>query len=250
MPFEITGRAAPRMLCLRGYGAATSADGHRAFQQLEQHPDYCHGVPILVDVLALEYAPSAREARVFAGLFATAFPCSMIALVCPPGGPYQVAHELAHHAVIRGATVAAFTTRDEALAWLMGRPVASQPEPAAPRSSRRRPLRRVSDGVVIPYALRERIESALVEVDGEDCPLRLDAAAGRPIEEPDFAELTISTDYHGSPRLATVDVRVSSLDDEDYVVSTLVSAMKAVLAGAGGTASADGASASASADHR
>lgn len=238
MAFEITGTAAPRMLFLRGCGTATSADGHRAFQQIEQHPDYCQGVPILIDVTGLRYEPSLREGRVFAGLFATAFPCSMIAMMCRPGAQYQAAHDIAHAAVDRGATVAAFATRDEALAWLMGRPVADeQPAASVPEPRVRAVLRRVSDGVVIPYALRERIEAAFVKVDGEECPLRLDSAAGRPLEEPDFAELTISADYRGTARLATVDLRVSSLDDEDYVVSTVVSAVQAVLAGTSGAAS-------------
>ena len=86
--------------------------------------------------------------------------------------------------------------------------------------------------MVIPYTLRERIETTRVDVDGHMCPLRLDSAAGRPIFEPEVAEVTVSTDYCGSSRCATVDLRVSSLDDEEYVVSAVVNAMRVVLAGA------------------
>ena len=72
--------------------------------------------------------------------------------------------------------------------------------------------------MVIPYTLREKIETTRVDVDGHDCPLRLDSAAGRPLFEPEIAEVTVSTDYGGSRSCATVDVRVSSLDDEEYVL--------------------------------
>ena len=50
--------------------------------------------------------------------------------------------------------------------------------------------------------------------------------------EPEVAEFTVSTEYGGSPQRATVDVRVSSLDDEEYVLSAVVNAMRVVLAGA------------------
>ena len=90
---------------------------------------------------------------------------------------------------------------------------------------------RVHDEVVIPYTLREKIETTRVDVDGYACPLRLDSASGRPVFEPEIAEVTVSTDYFGSPRCATVDLRVSSLDDEEYVVSAVVDAMRVVLAG-------------------
>ena len=50
--------------------------------------------------------------------------------------------------------------------------------------------------------------------------------------EPEVAEVTVSTEYCGSSRCATVDLRVSSLDDEEYVVSAVVDAMRVVLAGA------------------
>ena len=60
--------------------------------------------------------------------------------------------------------------------------------------------RRVHDDVVIPYTLRERIETTRVDVDGHDCPLRLDSASGRPVFEPEVAEFTVSTEYGGSPR--------------------------------------------------
>lgn len=92
--------------------------------------------------------------------------------------------------------------------------------------------------VVIPYTLREKIETTPVDVDGHDCTLRLDSAAGRPVAEPDVAEIAVSTKYEGLPRRATVSVRVSSLDDEDYVVSAVVNAMRAVLAGARAQATA------------
>jgi hypothetical protein len=62
--------------------------------------------------------------------------------------------------------------------------------------------------------------------------LWLDSAAGRPVIDPEVAEVTVSTEYEGCARLATVDVRVSSLDDEEYVVSVVLNAMRAVLAGA------------------
>jgi hypothetical protein len=206
------------MLVLRAHGAGNTAEGHRAFEELQAHREYYQGLPILVDATDLQYAPSPAEARVFAGLFATAFPCSPLALVSRPGEPYESALELTRVSVNRGACVAAFTDMQEAFAWLTG------PSGSA----------RLSDDVVIPYTLREKIETTHVELGGHDCALRLDSAAGRPVAAPDVAEVTVSTEYEGSSRLATVDVRVSSLDDEDYVVSAVVNAMKAVLAGTPG----------------
>lgn len=232
MAFDISSSATPRMLIVRGHGVGTSDEGHRAFQQLQHHADYCQGVPILVDLTALDYQPSPVETRMFAGLFATAFPCSLLALVCDARS-YPSAREITHLAISRGATIATFTDRAAALAYLMGKPEAAAPMDTEPPRFRRASLRRVAEGVVITYGLREKIENALIEVDGHDCPLRLDSAAGRPAQEPDFAEVTVSTEYAGASRLATVDLRVSSLDDEDYVVATVVNAMKAVLAGAG-----------------
>ncbi len=232
MSFEITVSADRRMIVLRAHGMGTSAEGHGAFQQVQRHPDYRQGVPILVDVTALDYAPSPHEARLFAGLFASAFPCSMLAILCDAAS-HTAARELSILAVGRGANVAAFTRRDEACAWILHQPapapVFQPPIITDPRS--RQPRARLSDGVVIPYALRDRIESAVLEVGGEGCSLRLDASAGWPSDEPDFAELTVSTEYAGAPRRARVDLRVSCLDDEDYVVSTVLDAMKAVLAG-------------------
>lgn len=205
------------MLVLRAHETGSSAEGLRAFQEVQAHAAYYHGVPILIDATRLDYTPSPAEARIFAGLFATAFPCSVLALVATPGASYEPARDIADLSVSRGATVAAFMDRQEALAWLTGESTSSK---------------RLADGVFIPYTLREKIETTHLDVDGYDCPLRLDSAAGRPMVEPDVAEVTVSTEYRGSARLATVDVRVSSLDDEDYVVSTVVNAMKAVLAGA------------------
>jgi hypothetical protein len=217
MAFEITSSAHPGMLVLRAHGIGNAAEGHRAFEELQARGDYYQGLPILVDATELHYAPSAAEARVFAGLFATAFPCSLVALVGRPGEFYESALEIARVSLNRGATVAAFTDIDEAFGWLRGPSGSST---------------RVAEDVVIPYTLREKIETTHVDMGGYGCALRLDSAAGRPVAAPDVAEVTVSTEYKGSPRLATVDVRVSSLDDEEYVVSAVVNAMKAVLAGA------------------
>lgn len=243
MTFDITTSADPRMLVLRAHGTGTSAEGHRAFLAVQQHADYRQGIPLLVDVTALDYAPSADEGRQFAGLFATAFPCSMLALLCDAKS-HHAAREISVMAVGRGASVAAFTERDDACAWIVGQAApapAAAPPTAAPRPAPARS--RVSDGVVIAYALRDRIESAVLDVNGKGCSLRLDAAAGWPADEPDFAELTVSTDYAGAARQATVDLRVSHLDDEDYVVATVITAMQAVLAGAPSRAAATGSAA-------
>lgn len=239
MPFEITSTFDPRMIVLRAYGIGSSSEGHRAFQSVLAHAAYVQGMPILIDRVDLEYLPTASEGRVFAGLFATAFPCSGMALVSTPGEAQAAALEIARLAVSRGAIVGAFTCRDEAIAWLTdpAPPVpelATEVEPALPTP---RP-KRLSDWVAIPYTLREKIETTCLEVEGHACPLWLDSAAGRPVIDPEVAEVTVSTEYEGSARLATVDVRVSSLDDEEYVVSVVVNAMRAVLADVHATASA------------
>lgn len=240
MTFEITTSADPRMLVLRAHGTGTSAEGHRAFLAVQRHPDYRQGIPLLVDVTALDYAPSADEGRLFAGLFATAFPSSMLALLCDAKS-HDTAREISMLAVGRGARVAAFTRRDDACVWIGGQAVLPVVASPAPGVSRPAPARtRVADGVVIPYALRDRIESAVLEVNGKGCSLRLDSAAGWPADEPDFAELTVSTDYAGAARHATVDLRVSHLDDQDYVVASVITAMQAVLAGAPSRAAATG----------
>jgi hypothetical protein len=217
MAFEITSSAHPRMLVLRAHGTGSGAEGLQAFQEMQAHAAYYHGVPVLIDATRLDYTPSPAETRIVAGLFATAFPCSLLAIVGMPGASYEPARDITDLSVSRGTTVAAFMDRQEALAWLTGESASSK---------------RLADGVFIPYTLREKIETTHLDVDGYDCPLRLDSAAGRPMVEPDVAEVTVSTQYRGSARLATVDVRVSSLDDEEYVVSAVVNAMKAVLAGA------------------
>jgi hypothetical protein len=217
MAFEITSSAHPRMLVLRAHGTGSGAEGLQAVQEMRAHAAYYHGVPVLIDATRLDYTPSAAETRILAGLFATAFPCSLLAIVGMPGASYEPARDVKDLSVRRGTTVAAFMDRQEALAWLTGESASSK---------------RLADGVFIPYTLREKIETTHLDVDGYDCPLRLDSAAGRPMVEPDVAEVTVSTQYRGSARLATVDVRVSSLDDEEYVVSAVVNAMKAVLAGA------------------
>ena len=139
--------------------------------------------------------------------------------------------EITALSVARGAVVAPFTSRSAALAWLATAFGADLPTDLD-RDARTAAARRVHDDVVIPYTLRERIETTRVDVDGHDCPLRLDSASGRPVFEPEVAEFTVSTEYGGSPRRATVDVRVSSLDDEEYVLSAVVNAMRVVLAGA------------------
>jgi hypothetical protein len=233
MPFEIGSTANPRMIVLRACGIGNSREGHRAFQAVQAHAAYVQGTPILIDRVDLEYQPTASEGRVFAGLFATAFPCSVIALLSTAGEAHEAAEEVARLAVGRGAVVRAFISRDEAIAWLTDPtpPVpelATEVEPAPPRP---RP-KRLSDWVAIPYTLREKIETTRLEVEGHTCPLWLDSAAGRPVVDPEVAEVTVSTEYEGSARLATVDVRVSSLDDEEYVVSVVVNAMRAVLADA------------------
>jgi hypothetical protein len=240
MPFDIKSSFEPRMIVLRAYGVGSTNAGHRAFQAVQAHAAYVQGLPILIDTVDLEYVPTASEGRVFAGLFATAFPCSVMALLSTPGDAHEAVKDIARLAVGRGAIVAAFTCRDEAIAWLTGStpPVpelTTEVEPAPPRP---RP-KRVSDWVAIPYTLREKIETTRLEVEGHTCPLWLDSTAGRPLVDPDVAEVTVSTEYEGSARLATVDVRVSSLDDEEYVVSVVVNAMRAVLADAQATASAD-----------
>ncbi|MEP6594226.1 MAG: hypothetical protein ABJC51_11065 [Acidobacteriota bacterium] len=243
MTFDITSSVDPRMLVLRAHGTGTSAEGHRAFLAVQRHPDFRQGMPLLVDVTALDYAPSADEARLFAGLFATAFPCSLLALLCNAAS-HTAAREISILAAGRGASVAAFTRLDDARAWMTGQAAPSVAAPVAVPTSRRAPLhRRVADGVVIPYNLRDRIESAVLDVNGEGCSLRLDSTAGWPADEPDFAELTVSTDHAGATSHATVDIRVSHLDDEDYVVASVITAMQAVLAGAPAGAAATGSTA-------
>jgi O-methyltransferase involved in polyketide biosynthesis len=235
MPFEIASSVEPAMLVLRAHGVGSSSEGHRAFQAVQAHAAYIQGLPILIDRVDLEYLPTAAEGRVFAGLFATAFPCSVMALLSAPGDAQEAATEIARLAVSRGAIVAAFTCRQEAIAWLTdSAPPAPEITPEIePAPVRARP-KRLSDWVAIPYTLREKIETTRLEVEGHACPLWLDSAAGRPIIDPEVAEVTVSTEYEGFARLATVDVRVSSLDDEDYVVSVVVNAMRAVLADARG----------------
>lgn len=238
MPFEISATAEPRTILLRAYGSGNAGEGQRALHAVQTHAVYSQGVGILIDAVELAFTPSDAEARVFAGLFATAFPCSPVAMVARPGEFYEAAVSITALSVDRGATVAAFTERHEALAWL-ARYSAAEPL-AETESGAVCDARLVPEEVVIPYALREKIETTHVDVDGHDCPLRLDSAAGRPVFGPEVAELTVSTEYGGSPRRATVDLRVSSLDDEDYVVSAVVDAMRGVLAGArrGATATA------------
>jgi hypothetical protein len=235
MPFDITSSVEPRMLVLRAHGIGSSSEGHRAFQAVQAHSAYVQGVPMLIDSVDLEYLPTASEGRVFAGLFATAFPCTVMALLGAPGDAHKAAIDIARLAVSRGAIVAAFTCRLEAMAWLTGSaPLVEEIMPEIDvRPARPRP-KRLSDWVAIPYTLREKIETTRLEVEGHACPLWLTSAAGRPMVDPEVAEVTVSTEFEGSARLATVDVRVSNLDDEEYVVSAVVNAMRAVLAGAHG----------------
>lgn len=233
MPFEITSNVEPRMIVLRAHGIGTTAEAHRAFQDVQAHDAYCQGMPILVDIVDLKYAPSAAETRVFAGLFATAFPCSQVALVGRRGESHEAAKDMARASVNRGATVAAFTGRLEAMAWLSEQPLAVPAPIKQVDPPRNWSLpRRLVDWVAIPYTLREKIETTRVDVDGYDCRLQLDSASGRPVIDPEVAEVTVSTEYGGSAKRARVDVRVCHMDDEDYVVSTIVTAMRAVLAGA------------------
>ena len=89
-----------------------------ALHALRAHLAYSQGVAILIDALDLVYTPSAAEARVFAGLFATAFPCSPVAIAGSPDGFYAAAVEITALAVERGAVVAAFDSRHAALEWL------------------------------------------------------------------------------------------------------------------------------------
>ena len=231
MPFEISATADLTLLTLRAHGLGSAEEGQRALHAVQAHAAYSQGVAILIDALDLVYTPSASEVRVFAGFFATAFPCSPVAVAASPGGFYEAAVEITALSVARGAVVAPFTSRSAALAWL-ATGVGDDLPTDLDRDARTAAGRRVHDDVVIPYTLRERIETTRVDVDGHDCPLRLDSASGRPVFEPEVAEFTVSTEYGGSPRRATVDVRVSSLDDEEYVLSAVVNAMRVVLAGA------------------
>src|SRR3989337_2893563 len=118
MPFEIESIVEPRMIVMRAYGVGSSSEGHRAFQAVQAHAAYVQGLPILMDRVDLEYLPTASEGRVLAGLFATAFPCSVMALLSTPGAAHAAAQEVARLAVGRGASVGAFTSREEAIAWL------------------------------------------------------------------------------------------------------------------------------------
>jgi hypothetical protein len=243
MPFEISATDEPKTIVLRAYGAGTAAEGQRALHAVQAHEAHNQGIGILIDAVELNFRPSDDEARVFAGLFATAFPCSPIAIVAKSGQCYESAVCITTLSVDRGATVAAFTDRHEALAWLAS---CAPPVPIPYTDTGLLPdAKLIPEEVVIPYALREKIETIRVDVDGHNCALRLDSAEGRPVLEPEVAEVTVSTEYGGSPRRATVDLRVSSLDDEDYVVSAVVNAMRVVLAGARRAAAA-----TASAAHR
>ncbi len=93
MAFEIASSTEPFMLVLRAHGPGNSAEGQRALQEVQAHAAYYSGIPILVDAIGLKYAPSTSEARVFAGVFATAFPCSLLALVARPGEFYEAASD-------------------------------------------------------------------------------------------------------------------------------------------------------------
>src|SRR4051812_43749959 len=74
MAFDVTFSFEPRMLVLRLYGPGDSREGHRAFQDVQGHPEYFQGVPILIDAREVTYPAAPTDARVFTPLFATAFP--------------------------------------------------------------------------------------------------------------------------------------------------------------------------------
>ena len=107
MPFEISATADLTLLTLRAHGRGTAEEGQRALHAVQAHTAYSQGVAILIDALDLVYTPSASEVRVFAGFFATAFPCSPIAIAASPGGFYEAAVEITALSVARGAVVGA-----------------------------------------------------------------------------------------------------------------------------------------------
>jgi hypothetical protein len=236
MAFEVTFSANPRMLVVNAHSVGDSRESQRAFQEVQGHAEYYQGVPILIDASKLESSSVEPQERVFTALFATAFPCSLLAFLGTPREFHAAATEVAQFSATRGATVAAFTDRKEALAWMTEQSAALDADPVVHDASTGSTRRRVPNGVVIPYTLREKIETTHVEVDGRACSLRLDSAAGRPAADPDIAEVTVSTSVAGFAQRATADVRVSRLDDEDYVLGALVDAMKAALASAGSPA--------------
>jgi hypothetical protein len=152
-----------------------------------------------------------------------------MALVAGRGEFYQAAQEITKLSVGRGATVATFIQWQDALAWFAGQS-GKDASPAIEESETESPVAiPCPRDVVVPYALRERIETAGIELNGLDCPLRLDFAAWHP-SMPDIAELTVTTERAGTALRATAAVRVSRLDDEDYVVSAVVSAITSVFA--------------------
>ena len=179
MPFQISATADLTLLVLRAHGRGTAEEGQRALHAVQAHLAYSQGVAILIDALDLVYTPSAAEARVFAGLFATAFPCSPVAIAASPDGFYGAAREITEFSVERGAVVAAFDSRHAALEWLT---TSGGTDPGSVDGEARTAAgRRVHDEVVIPYTLRERIETTRVDVDGHDVPAaaRLRRPAGR-----------------------------------------------------------------------
>jgi hypothetical protein len=164
MPFEIESIVEPRMIVMRAYGVGSSSEGHRAFQAVQAHAAYVQGLPILMDRVDLEYLPTASEGRVLAGLFATAFPCSVMALLSTPGAAHAAAQEVARLAVGRGASVGAFTCREEAIAWL------TDTEPSVPDLA--------TDVEPVPPVVRltPQMDRDSLHAAGED---RDDAARGR-----------------------------------------------------------------------
>lgn len=120
MPFSIERWQDTDIVVVRASGEIAAADHDEMLRALANACQIRASTRVVLDLSDVEYVPSAEEARALAESFVTlARPRQcLMALVARPGAQYGVARMIETLSSIRNVTAAAFSSLDEAAAWM------------------------------------------------------------------------------------------------------------------------------------
>jgi anti-anti-sigma regulatory factor len=120
VPYSIERWQDTDILVVRGSGEITAADNDAMTRALETACETRPSRAVILDLTVVDYVPSAGEARNLAKSFARlARPRQcLMAIVADPGVQYGVARMIETLSSMEEVTMAAFTSMDEAVAWM------------------------------------------------------------------------------------------------------------------------------------
>ena len=122
--FDTVFQSEYQVLTVRLQGIGDAATVPQMVAAIMAAPEYRPGMPVLIDALNTDFAPSVKDAAMLPGFFEKELPGSRLgALVQSAGRQHAIASVVETLASRRNVPLfAVFTRRDDAMQWLTAKP--------------------------------------------------------------------------------------------------------------------------------